>query len=174
MTFDDQRAEKRGKKKIFKNGRETKDKEKGKKCRGKVTTSSTLPSLKAASSIQWQSYDGNKTWQRDKREMTGRDSSIFLSLFSNFLFMLDEKKRKTVTNGTLKRPEFLKSVYKTRRAGKWSQLKVNSYIHRRILGGGDLGGSQVLTQCSNNDSNGVRFLWTEYGTHSSNCLECNI
>lgn len=60
MKFDDQRAEKRGKK-IFKNGRETKDKEKGKKCRGKVTTSSTLPSLKAASSIQWQSYDGNKT-----------------------------------------------------------------------------------------------------------------
>jgi hypothetical protein len=49
--------------------------------------------------------------------MTGRDSSIFLFLFSSFLFMLDEK-RKTVTNGTLKSPEFLKSVYKTRRAGK--------------------------------------------------------
>jgi len=54
---------------------------------------------------------------RDKREMTGRDSSIFLSLFSNFLFMLDEK-RKTVTNGTLKNPRVFERCIQDEKGGK--------------------------------------------------------
>jgi hypothetical protein len=54
--FDDQRAKKRGENRKMGG----KQKIKGKMCPGKVTTSSTLPLLKAASSTQWQSYDGNK------------------------------------------------------------------------------------------------------------------
>jgi hypothetical protein len=85
--------------------------------------------------------------------MTGRNSSIFLSLFSNFLFILDEK-RKTVTNGTLKNPRVFEKRIQDEKGGKMISIK-SQQLH---TGGGDLEGSQVLTQCSNSDSNGVRFL----------------
>lgn len=65
----------------------------------------------------------------ERQERNDRKRLLHFSFsFFKLSFHVGWKKRKTVTNGTLKRPEFLKSVYKTRRAGKWSQLKVNSYI----------------------------------------------
>ncbi len=66
--------------------------------------------------------------------MTGRDSSIFLSLFSNFLFMLDEK-RKTVTNGTLKNPRVFEKRIQDEKGGKMISIKSQHLYRRRRPGG---------------------------------------
>jgi hypothetical protein len=62
--------------------------------------------------------------------MTGRDSSIFLSLFSNFLFILDEK-RKTVTNGTLKNPRVFEKRIQDEKGGKMISIKSQQLYKRR-------------------------------------------
>jgi hypothetical protein len=61
--------------------------------------------------------------------MTGRDSSIFLSLFSNFLFILDEK-RKTVTNGTLKNARVYEKRIQDEKGGKMISIK-NQQLYKR-------------------------------------------